>query len=427
MFKKTRYIILLFFSIFLLFLTGCSQENTEIVLQPGVHSKHILQDYQNIDTLLMGNLTFSGENIDSQIDIKNVRVKIFNDNALLFEGLTDIENLSLKPGKKVNYSLSKSNIKNLIDDNDNVISDTLDKISLEFNADLPNSEQITCDFYIAESPVLFVSAGQGNYMHFIEKLCKRLDIDYDISLNATVEHIKSGTGFPGHTTAEETHILGPGSLLLKSGANLQNGTPYKTIVLFISYSKYQINWSGLSYEDELNRINDIIAYAKNNDIRLIGMHCETHDVKPSNPVKTEIKPASDDYGTTSDTIITDSGPSKVYITTGSPAITAYKSSGYLKIPNTLPAEEEFLIETILPHCELFIAMDNDTFTDKIKTLANTNGVDLIFADITSQLTPSVVMPNKSAQRPDTPPKPKTIYNIYSYSKDIMWVLRSIFE
>ena len=411
LFRKFRYNAIILLSLmFVLLLAGCAQ--TDILsLEPGVHVSRIIQNYESLDTLLNTELTFSGKDLESRVFVKSLDIELLNRNDLLFKASVEIKDLCLDPGHEVKYSLSKTNLKELIHDSDEGLSDAVNKISLKFNFDTTYDMSTICDLYIARPPVIFMSAGQDiGHRNMVKMLCDKLYIPYDWSNKPTVEHLNGGTGFQGYLTAEKAYTLGPRSLLFESNSDIHPGTSYNTVVLMISQSKYGMDWAGLNMAEELKRIKDMISWAEDNNLAIIGMHYENHEVEILAPVDVEIIPAEEEHS----------------------ALTRKVSPGYKKIPNLPSKEEELLIDYIFPHCDLFIAMDNDTYTDKVKELSKKHQVEVEFADISSQITPTFRTTNLRPQSqimraPELPPGPSNIKNIYPYSKAILPLFKSIFN
>lgn len=411
LFRKFRYgVIAVLVLLFALLLTGCSQTD-KLSLEPGVQVSRIIQNYESFDTLLNAELTFSGKSLESSVFVKSLDIELLNRNDLLFKASVEINDLCLDPGHEVKYSLSKTNLRELINDTDEGLLDAVNKISLKFNFDNTYDMSTICDLYIARSPVIFISAGQDlGHRSLVKMLCYKLDIPYDWSNKPTVEHLNGGTGFQGYLAAEKTYTLGPKSLLFESNYDTDPGTSYNTVVLMISQSKHGMDWAGLNMAEELKRIKDVISWAEENNLAIIGIHYENHEVEMLAPVDVEIIPAEEEHS----------------------ALIRKVSPGYKKIPNLPSEEEELLIDYILPHCDLFIAMDNDTYTDKIKELSKKHQVEVEFADISSQITPTFRTTNLRPQSqimraPELPPGPSSIKNIYPYSKYILSLFKSIFK
>ena len=196
LFRKFRYNAIILLSLmFVLLLAGCAQ--TDILsLEPGVHVSRIIQNYDSLDTLLNTELTFSGKDLESRVFVKSLDIELLNRNDLLFKASVEIKDLCLDPGHEVKYSLSKTNLKELIHDSDEGLSDAVNKISLKFNFDSTYDLSTICDLYIARSPVIFISAGQDlGHRSLVKMLCYKLDIPYSWSNKPTVEHLNGGTGF----------------------------------------------------------------------------------------------------------------------------------------------------------------------------------------------------------------------------------------
>lgn len=402
LFRKFRYnAIIILALMFAIILAGCSQTDDPLILKPGDRQSHVILDYKGLDKLLNASIQFSGENLDAQVSVDNVKISLLNGNERLAEASTDLEGVILEPGQTTEYSFSPSDRENLFKDIDlGSLSDSVNKVELKFNFDKSQDLSVSSDLYIARSPVIFVSAVNGNSSSNVAKdIFDEIDVPYSWSNRATVEHLQSGVGFPAYVDTEEPYLRGRYPDLLESNSNEKLGTPYKTIVLVIASSFVS------DMDSEIQRINEIISWARENNVAVIGMHYEFH--------VTEIIPPVDVDG-----------------------VTFYP--GYEKVPNTPSAEKEALIEAILPQCDLFIAMDNDTYTEKIKALADENDISVEFADTTSLIhnstrsdewingflidSPSVDMTNLKS-----PIKRSSIKNIYPYSKDIFSLFESIFK
>ena len=97
----------------------------------------------------------------------------------------------------------------------------------------------------AETPVLITSCGQSPGPTTIKVVMQKLKLTYDIDPLAT-----------------------PATLRAKSGA------PYKSLIIVMGASLKGMGAAGISIEDELKRVSDLIAEARKEGIKIIGAHVE---------------------------------------------------------------------------------------------------------------------------------------------------------
>jgi hypothetical protein len=116
------------------------------------------------------------------------------------------------------------------------------------------------------TPVIHISAGQGNGVLVLNALADKVKIPYDYSDIATSKHIAAGVGLPTFVEGEGAHKE------IKSTA--APGTPYKTMILVMGASLKGMGASGLSLNSEIARLKDLINYCKANKIFVVGMHVE---------------------------------------------------------------------------------------------------------------------------------------------------------
>lgn len=99
----------------------------------------------------------------------------------------------------------------------------------------------------AEQPVLLTSCGQSPGPVRLKIFMDRLDLDFDYNLFATVDDLV---------------------------ANKNEGDPYKTVIIVTGASLKGMGAAGVSIDDELKRIEGLIAEAKKQGITIIGSHIE---------------------------------------------------------------------------------------------------------------------------------------------------------
>jgi hypothetical protein len=120
----------------------------------------------------------------------------------------------------------------------------------------------------AELPVLTTSAGQSPDVTTLNIVCEEAGIMYDYCDVPDIEMISSGVGLAGKES-EETGFH------VEINTNLEQfpkGTPYKTIMFAIGASLKGMGASGLTVDDEVDRLKSIIDYCKENNILIIGVH-----------------------------------------------------------------------------------------------------------------------------------------------------------
>lgn len=118
----------------------------------------------------------------------------------------------------------------------------------------------------AQLPLLISSAGQGNGVLVAMALGDRVKLPYDYCDIPTSKHMAKGVGLEGFVEGEGAHRE------IKSAA--PKGTPYKTVILVMGASLKGMGASGLSLNQEVARLKDVIKYCRDNRIMLVGMHVE---------------------------------------------------------------------------------------------------------------------------------------------------------
>ncbi|RKY83056.1 hypothetical protein DRQ09_10660 [candidate division KSB1 bacterium] len=119
----------------------------------------------------------------------------------------------------------------------------------------------------AKLPVLTTSAGQSADINTLNVILEQAGVKYDYCDVPTVEMIKSGVGLGGKKSKEGFHVEIKTDL-----KKFKKGTPYKTIVFAIGASLKGMGASGLTVDDELKRLKEIIQYCKKNKIFIIAVH-----------------------------------------------------------------------------------------------------------------------------------------------------------
>ncbi len=119
----------------------------------------------------------------------------------------------------------------------------------------------------ADLPVLTTSAGQSPDVMTLNIVCEEAGIMYDYCDVPDVELIQTGVGLAGKESDEGFHVEVHTDL-----EKYPEGTPYSTIIFAIGASLKGMGASGLTVEEEVNRLENIINYCKENDIFIIGVH-----------------------------------------------------------------------------------------------------------------------------------------------------------
>jgi len=119
----------------------------------------------------------------------------------------------------------------------------------------------------ASLPVLTTSAGQSPDVNTLNIIMEEAGVKFDYCDVPTVEMIKAGVGLGDKTSGEGFHVE-----IYTDTAKYAKGTPYKTIFFAIGASLKGMGASGLTIEDEVNRLKTVIDYCKANKIFIIAAH-----------------------------------------------------------------------------------------------------------------------------------------------------------
>ncbi len=119
----------------------------------------------------------------------------------------------------------------------------------------------------SQLPVLTTSAGQSTDVNTLNVIMEGAGIKYDYCDVPTVEIVKSGVGLGSQKSKTGFHVE------IYSDLNkFKKGTPYKTVVFAIGASLKGMGASGLTVDDELKRVKNVIQYCKKNKIFIIAVH-----------------------------------------------------------------------------------------------------------------------------------------------------------
>jgi len=119
----------------------------------------------------------------------------------------------------------------------------------------------------ANLPVLTTSAGQSADVEILNVICEEAGVNYDYCDVPTVELIQAGVGLADKESAPGFHVEVNTDL-----ATYPKGTPYQTIIFAIGASLKGMGASGLTVDDEVNRLKKIIDDCKEKNIFIIAVH-----------------------------------------------------------------------------------------------------------------------------------------------------------
>lgn len=119
----------------------------------------------------------------------------------------------------------------------------------------------------ANLPILNTSAGQSADVETLNVICEEAGVKYDYCDVPTVELIESGVGLADKESGPGFHVEVNTDL-----AVYPKGTPYKTIIFAIGASLKGMGASGLTVDDEVNRLKKIIDFCKEKNIFIIAVH-----------------------------------------------------------------------------------------------------------------------------------------------------------
>jgi len=120
----------------------------------------------------------------------------------------------------------------------------------------------------AKLPILTTSAGQSNDVSTINIILEQVGVGYDYCDVPTEKMIESGVGLGGLKSKETGFHVDIKTDLEK----FKKGTSYKTIIFAIGASLKGMGASGLTIDDEIKRLKEVVDYCKKNKIFIIGVH-----------------------------------------------------------------------------------------------------------------------------------------------------------
>lgn len=120
----------------------------------------------------------------------------------------------------------------------------------------------------AKLPVLNTSAGQSTDVESLNIICEEAGINYDYCDVPDVALISAGVGLADKQSADTGFHVTVNTDLEK----FPKGTPYQTVIFAIGASLKGMGASGLTVDDEVKRLQKIIAYCQEKGIFIIGVH-----------------------------------------------------------------------------------------------------------------------------------------------------------
>ena len=116
-------------------------------------------------------------------------------------------------------------------------------------------------------PVLTTSAGQSADVMTLNILMEEAGILYDYCDVPTVDMMREGVGLGGAESGPGFHVE-----IYTDQEEYPLGTPYKSIVFAIGASLKGMGASGLTVDQEIARLKNLISYSKENKISVVAMH-----------------------------------------------------------------------------------------------------------------------------------------------------------
>jgi len=113
---------------------------------------------------------------------------------------------------------------------------------------------------LMEYPMIITSAGQSDEIMTVTYLCDEIELPYDFTDTLYVSDMEGGVGLKNSK-----------SNYAESFSNESEGTPFKTLVIAIGASLKGMGASGLSVSDEVSRVESIIKYAKEHNMKILTM------------------------------------------------------------------------------------------------------------------------------------------------------------
>lgn len=119
----------------------------------------------------------------------------------------------------------------------------------------------------AQLPVLTTSAGQSPDVTTVNIVLEEAGIGYDYCDVPDAELVNAGVGLTGKESGPGFHVEIHTDL-----EKFPSGTSYKTVIFAIGASLKGMGASGLTVDNEVNRLKGIIDHCKKKGILIIGVH-----------------------------------------------------------------------------------------------------------------------------------------------------------
>jgi hypothetical protein len=110
-------------------------------------------------------------------------------------------------------------------------------------------------------PVVLTSGGQSDEVNTVIFLLEEVGMPFDYCDILSKDELAAGVGLGGAENGKGKHVT--------VSSEEAEGTQFKTLWIALGASLKGMGASGLSVADEVGRINELIAYAKANDIKVL--------------------------------------------------------------------------------------------------------------------------------------------------------------
>ena len=322
---------------------GCSKSNSTPLpnnnLSYTKDDTQIQNDILNISqgqVSMRSTITVKAPSSVNNLRIKSITLKFFGGNLVdpIFEKTIELTeaNIQRNVNGSINILLSTVDLSEMRQ----LTLDELSKIdrfefTIEFQ-DFPpidTEDDPSLEYINADLPVIAVSAGQSGGVYVIDAIFGRAGIGLDWADVPTYAYLESGVGMPAYNPNDPNGL----PLLIESKCNYPQGTPYKTMIMVMGVSLKGINESNLTLDTELERIQTNIDWAIDNDVTIIGMHVEGKSLRTAN--------------------------------------------------------DNRIIEAVVPHCDMIITTAGSNFDGKFSTLATRYNIPISVVKNTTAVVPLI--------------------------------------
>jgi len=121
---------------------------------------------------------------------------------------------------------------------------------------------IAADIEKLEFPVVLTSGGQSDEVNTVIYLAEEIAIPFDYCDILSINEFSAGVGLGGAKDGQGKHV----TVSSKEPA----GTTFKTLWIALGASLKGMGASGLSVDDEVGRLKELIDYAKKNNIKILS-------------------------------------------------------------------------------------------------------------------------------------------------------------